>query len=228
MISIKALFNTPRKLRGQEKGKRGFILANGPSVSEYDLSVLKGEIVIGMNASTLLEERYGFISRYYTISDARFLKNPEKRELGTHRLNPKTIRVLRADLESVDDSHLAVRTYYVKALTRDGFSSNISNGYYYGCTTTMLAMQLAFHLGLAEVFLLGCDLRYSGPQPRFYEEKDVEIEDAFTSVQIMNIARAAEFMEGMGTKVYGCSTSSFLRPYLRYADFNSLFGKPTI
>jgi hypothetical protein len=226
MISIKALLNTPRRLKGREKGKRGFILANGPSISEYDLAVLKGEIVIGMNASTILEESHGFVSTYYTISDSRFLKNPEKYGLGTARLNERTIRVLRAELEALDDPGLGDRTFYVKALTRDGFSSNLANGYYYGCTTTMLAMQLAFHLGLVEVYLLGCDLRYSGIQPRFYEEKDVEIEDSFTSVQIMNIARAASVMEASGVRVYGCSPRSFLRPYLRYKSFDDIyFGK---
>lgn len=214
--------NRVASLRGLESGKRIFILANGPSVANLDLSFLNKEVVIGMNASSMLEEKNNFKSNYYVISDHRFLASAEKRVWGTSKLDPSTVRVLRKELELQDDVTIKNKSFYVPALTRDGFSKNLSHGFHYGCTTTLLALQLAWHLGSREVFLLGCDLRYPDENPRFYTETIPQVEDSFISVQISNIVNAAVQFEAVGGKLTNCSASSFLRPYLPYSDLNSL------
>jgi hypothetical protein len=221
-------FNNIRALKNSEEGKRVFILANGPSINMHDLNLLKNEVVIGMNASTLLEEQYDFISKYYVISDTRFLQHPEKKPLGTTKLSANTIRVFRRELEEYDDKTIPNKTYYVKALKRDGFSENLSAGYFFGCTTTMLAIQLAYYLGAIEVYLLGCDLRYSPESPRFYKEESPQLEDAFTSVQIWNIVNAASFFEKNDRKLINCSPRSFLRSHIDYIDYESIFNKDSI
>lgn len=207
-------------LRNRERGRRIFVLANGPSINEEDLSLLKGEVVIGMNASTMLEERFGFESRYYVVSDARFLAAPQKRPWATDRLAPATQRVVRADLRSVDDEALRARTMYVPTLSRDGFSRDLASGFFYGCTTTMLALQLAWFLGSRQIYMLGCDLRYSEESPRFYAEANPQLEDAFTSVQMSNILNAAMEFESDGGSLVNCSARSFLRPYLPFERFS--------
>lgn len=207
-------------LRNIHSGERVFILGNGPSINKLDLSFLKEEFSIGMNASTILEERWGFVQDYYCISDARFLNHPEKRKYGTNLISKKTKRFIRADLKPVDDISHSSNTYYVPHLLRDGFSKNIDVGYFYGSTTTMLAIQVAYHLGFHEVYLLGVDLNYSEENPRFYKESSIQMEDAFTSVQIMNIANAGEIFRQESKEVYICSENSFLRPYLPFVDVN--------
>ena len=223
MRLINPLINRPSALRNREAGRRLFILANGPSVLQHDLSLLKGELVVGMNASTMLEEKYGFESKYYVLSDARFINSPEKRCWATEKLANVTHRVLRSDLRPLDDPALGNRTTYVTPLSRDGFSRNLAAGFHYGCTTTMLAIQLAWHLGAREVYLLGCDLRYPQEHPRFYEETAPQLEDAFTSIQISNIVRAAAVFEEGGGRLVNCSDRSFLRPYLTYESFENIF-----
>ncbi|MFD3248671.1 6-hydroxymethylpterin diphosphokinase MptE-like protein [Rahnella aquatilis] len=217
------LFNSIRNIKNTETGKRIFILANGPSINDHDLTFLKEEIVIGMNASTLLEKTYDFISKYYVISDTRFLQHPEKKSFGTDLLSSSTIRILRKELEEFDNKDISNKTYYVKALKRDGFSENLAAGYFFGCTTTMLAIQLAYYLGASEIYLLGCDLRYSHESPRFYKESHPQLEDSFTSVQIWNIVNASEILEKEGRKLINCSPRSFLRPHIEYKEFNSIF-----
>lgn len=223
MKSISKLFSGVGQLKDRECGKRAFVLANGPSITQENLRLLKGEVVIGMNASTMLEEPHGFVSSYYVLSDPRFINHPEKRAWGTTRLNPKTMRVVRKEMRRDDEPGLAARTSYVPALSRNGFSKDLRAGFYYGCTTTMLALQLAYHLGCREVYLLGCDLRYSPESPRFYAESNPQLEDSFTSVQIHNIVNAAEVFEGAGGQLHNCSARSFLRPYLGYTQFVSAF-----
>lgn len=217
-------FKSIRALKNKEKGRRAFILANGPSISRENLSLLKDELTIGMNASTLLEAEFDFSSDYYVLSDTRFITHPEKHSLSTTMLNPKTIRILRAELESYDDISLKDRTYYIKALKRDGFSENLAAGFFFGCTTTMLAIQLSHYLGCTEVYLLGCDLRYSNESPRFYKELTPQLEDSFTSVQIWNIANAGNLFSSQNRKLINCSERSFLRPHIEYTPFDSLFN----
>ncbi|AOX10491.1 MULTISPECIES: 6-hydroxymethylpterin diphosphokinase MptE-like protein [Pseudomonas] len=222
------IFKSISSLKNREKGKRAFILANGPSILSEDLSLLKGEVTIGMNASTMLEEQHGFTTDYYVLSDKRFLTHPEKSHFGTTDLDPKTIRILREELREVDDRALPNKSYYVPALQRDGFSRDIRAGYFFGCTTTMLAIQFAYYLGIKDIYLLGCDLKYSAESPRFYKESNPQLEDSFTSIQIWNIANANTIMNKEGKRIVNCSKASFLRPYLDYEEFSSLFGKRVV
>ncbi len=208
-------------LRNKETGKRVFILANGPSINSLNLSPLKNELVIGMNASTILDDKFDFHTKYYVVSDARFLGDAEKRQWATDKLSPDTIRVIRSDIRKHDDPDLSTRSHYVHPLGRDGFSKNLSAGFFFGCTTTMLAIQLAYYLGSLEIYILGCDLRYREETPRFYEEKNPQLEDAFTSIQLWNIVNAARQIEMDGGSITNCSPVSFLRPYLPYCDFNA-------
>ena len=215
-MKINSLYN-------KEVGKRAFILANGPSVLNQDLSKLRNELVIGMNASILLDEKFKFFSKYYVISDHRFMTHPIKKDLGTKKLNKNTTRILRKELEELDMKSLNSRTCYIQAIGKNGFSENLKSGYFFGCTTTMLAIQLAYYLGCTEVYLLGCDLRYSTETPRFYEEENPQLEDSFTSVQIYNIANASVKFEQNGKKLFNCSPISYLLPYLPYCEYDSLF-----
>jgi hypothetical protein len=223
MLFMKTYNNRPAALRNNELGRRVFILANGPSVNKEDLSLLEDEVVIGMNASTMLEARFNFCSKYYVLSDARFIGAPDKRPWATEKLSPASHRVVRADIRHLDDPMLFEKTTYVAPLSRNGFSRDLSFGFHYGCTTTMLAIQLAWHLGSREVYLLGCDLRYPEENPRFYVEEAPQLEDAFTSVQLFNIINAATVFEGDGGKLVNCSSNSFLRPYLTFEMFENIF-----
>ena len=46
-----------KSLKDSHKGKRCFIIANGPSINSMDLSVLKNELTIGMNRIYLHEKK---------------------------------------------------------------------------------------------------------------------------------------------------------------------------
>ncbi|MDR3178320.1 MAG: DUF115 domain-containing protein [Campylobacteraceae bacterium] len=207
-------------LKNTELNNRVFILANAPSVANENLTLLKNEIVIGMNASTILEKQFNFSSKYYVMSDKRFIMSSEKRQWATDKLSKTTIRFLRRELRDYDEPYLEKRTYYINSIARDGFSHNLSHGFYYGCTTTMLALQLAYYLGFQKTYLLGCDLRYQDENPRFYAEKNPQLEDSFISVQLANIVNASIEYEKEGREIINCSAKSFLRPYLKHSSFS--------
>lgn len=220
----KQLFSRRPNLRNREQGRSVFILGNGPSILSEDLSLLSGQVTIGMNASTLLEKKYGFIQSYYCLSDARFIGHEEKRKYATTELSSQTVRVVRKDLISHDNPDLVDGTYYIPHIARDGFSCDLGLGFYYGCTTTMLAVQLAFYLGCVDIYLLGVDLRYRVESPRFYKETNPQLEDSFTSVQIWNLANAGHVVSKFGRKLINCSENSLLRPYLPFVNLPQVFA----
>ncbi len=211
---IKDLFN-------KEKGKDIYILANAPSIKQENLGFLKDKVSIGMNANPLLEKEFGFISPYYVVSDQRFLNHPKKRSMATTMLDKNTIRVFREELRHDDDLSLKNDTYYINVIGKNGFSFNLNKGYFFGATTTMLAIQLASYLGAKNIYILGMDLKYTGEIPRFYTEDKVQEFDSFTSVQIKNVRNAYLELKAKGVNLYNCSKNSLLYPYLPYSTFNA-------
>jgi hypothetical protein len=176
-----------------------------------------------MNATPLLEADHGFSSQYYTVSDQRFMAHPEKRRMATAAVGD-VVRVLRSELELLDDAALAPRTCYVRAIGRDGFSVDLAKGFYFGCSTALLAVQLAFHLGCISIALLGCDFRYPPGTPRFYSEADPCPEDPMISVQVRNMANARAVLAARGVELLNCSPISALRPYVPFAEFEELLS----
>lgn len=212
----------PRMLLNRESNKRAFILGNGPSIRDHDLSRLAGCLTIGLNASPLLEREYNFVSSYYCVSDTRFMADPDKHRMATTMLSRETIRVLRSGIVTREDAEIARHTVYVTALGRDGFSFDPEKGFYFGSSTAFLALQLAVWLGCSEIVLLGCDFNYSGSMPRFYSESNPAPEDLLLSVQVRNIANAVRQLSTRNIKVVNCSNTSMLRLFVPSCAFENL------
>jgi hypothetical protein len=54
-------------LKDIHKGKRAFIIGNGPSLKQTDLGKLKGEITFGMNRIYLMFPEMGFKTTYLSV-----------------------------------------------------------------------------------------------------------------------------------------------------------------
>lgn len=204
-----------KNLKNKEFGKDIYIIANGHSANNaHTINTLKDKVTIGMNATPILSQKFGLELDYYTVSDERFLKDKEKHRMATSMLSENTIRVFRSELRKHDSPIMIDKTYYIRSLGRDGFSFNLANGFYFGCTTTMLSIQLAAYLGAKNIYLIGVDLQYPSDQPRFYNEKNPAPVDNFTCVQIKNIRDAYLKLKEKGSIVYNCSRNSLLVPYI--------------
>ncbi|WP_139460336.1 hypothetical protein [Aeromonas veronii] len=204
-------------LKGKECGRDIYIVANGHSANDkYVMNKLSDKVVIGMNATPLLCKENSLKLSYYTVSDERFIKDNEKFKIATEVINDDVVRVFRSELKKHDAARLIDATYYVNAIGRDGFSFNLTNGFYFGCTTTMLSIQLAAFLGAKKIYLIGVDLTYPKDKPRFYKEKQPAPIDNFTCVQIKNIHNAFKVLKGKGVDMFICSENSLLRPYIPF------------
>lgn len=208
-----------KELKNRELGKNIYIVANGHSANNINIfKKLKDNVIIGMNATPILSEKFGLNIDYYTVSDERFLRDKEKFKIATDLIPKKTTRVFRSELIRCDAPEYIDSTYYIRSLGRDGFSFNLANGFYFGCTTTMFSIQLASYLGASNIFLIGVDLHYPRNQPRFYAESTPAPIDNFTCVQIKNIRDAYLKLKEKNIGLYNCSKNSLLKPYIPFYE----------
>jgi len=146
-------------LKDIHKGKRAFIIGNGPSLRQTDLSKLKDEFSFGMNRIYLLFHELGFHTTYFvSINDLvieqfrdDILTQPMPKFLAwrSRRHFPKTLQS-----ESLP-------TFLYTSYTGPRFSSDVRGRVWEGATVTTTALQLAFHMGFEKVILIGVDHNFT-------------------------------------------------------------------
>jgi hypothetical protein len=166
-----------RKLKKSHHGERCFIIGNGPSLNKCDLSKLKNEVTFGVN-SIYLKAKEGFVPTYFVVEDHHVARD-----------NSNEIVNLKATLKFIPRNykHLIKRTanmlfynmntgYYQEHGSNyciPRFSGDASRRMYCGQSVTMMCLQLAFHMGFTEVYLIGMDFSYVIPKDATIEEGGV-------------------------------------------------------
>lgn len=143
---------------------RCFLMGTGPSLNNTNLSLIKNEIIFGVNTLYKGLSKFNIKSKYYVVGDP-VIFNAHTQNL----LNLKTTLFLsgyagRRFLESNSLTSQNENVIFLHPLFEgdDLFSKNILQGVCYGGTVIFLALQIIFYLGFKEVYLLGCDCDYSG------------------------------------------------------------------
>jgi hypothetical protein len=146
-------------LKDIHKGKRAFIIGNGPSLKQTDLAKLKNEFTFGMNRIYLLFPELGFTSTYFCSindlvieqfnTDILALPMPKFLAWRSHRYFPK-------NLHSSD-----VPTFLYTSYTGPRFSTDVRGRVWEGATVTNMALQLAYHMGFQQVILIGVDHNFT-------------------------------------------------------------------
>ena len=155
-----------KKLKNLHKGKRAFILGNGPSLNKCDLSLLKNEITFGVNGIYLNYENMGFYPTYYVVEDKlvaedradsiNSFQGPDYKFFGNY-LKAYGIE------DDQDTLWLNVRFNYNEYSGFPHFSKNILRMVWVGGTVSYLCMQIAYYMGFDEIYLIGFDHDYKIP-----------------------------------------------------------------
>ena len=150
-------------LKDIHKGKRAFIIGNGPSLRQTNLSKLRNEFTFGMNRIYLLFPELGFSTTYFvSINDLvieqfadEILAQPMPKFLAwrSHRHFPTQLPTLRQAQEGVTQLPIFIYTSY----TGPRFSPDVRGRVWEGATVTNVALQIAFHMGFQQVVLIGVD-----------------------------------------------------------------------
>lgn len=140
-----------RKFYNKHKGERCFLIANGPSLKNTDLTLIKNDVSIGMNRIYLLFDE-NFYSTYFTTVNELVIS-----EFAKDIANLKCDKFVNWKQRNLFKDSDDMRYFFVNQSLNDGFSEDISKGVYSGGTITYISLQLAYYMGFSEVILIGLD-----------------------------------------------------------------------
>lgn len=143
-------------LRDRHRGERCVIVANGPSLNGMQLGFLRRESVIGLNKIHLGLARFGFYPRYLVVVNPKVAQQARAAIAGLNCVKFVGSRAARKAGIAEDALTHVVDTDGPPAR----FSTDLALGMHEGWTVTHAALQVAYHLGFAEVVLIGLDHRY--------------------------------------------------------------------
>jgi hypothetical protein len=166
---------------GKGRGKRAFIIGNGPSLRRMDLGKLAGELTGASNGFYLLFPELQWRPTFYTCVDTQVLPD-QAAELAAARLQaPETDFFFPHEM--VDDETWNLRwsvptlippdehTCYFPQVPAfwttdpfDAFPRDPSDGLYAAQTVTVTLLQLAVLYGCNPIYLIGCDHAYRVPE----------------------------------------------------------------
>ena len=234
-----------KKYRNTFKGKRCFLIGNGPSLKMNDLDILhkSGEITFGCNRIYLAFDNTKWRPDYYCVSDnAAYIGIP------WDMLPEKTICFIASKLKGDDASANGNETSWFHyreeryGKNKPRFSQDISICMYTGYTVLYdIMFQSAMFMGFDEIYLLGVDHDFSNTLERFSGEGaqiiHVEDEDHFIKGYLKPgdkfntpnmegahraFERANEEADKRGIRIYNATRGGKLEVFER-VDFDGLW-----
>ena len=138
-------------LKDSHKGERCFVVGNGPSLKNTDLSKLKDDFCIGMNRIFLAADELGFCPNILVcVNDLVVEQSVE--EFNNLQMPKFFSWRARKWLKMDPWSHFIYTSY-----TSPKFSKDVTRRVWEGATVTNVCLQLAYHMGFSEVILIGVD-----------------------------------------------------------------------
>lgn len=149
------------------KGKRCFLVGNGPSLRTDDLDKIKNEYSFGCNSIYGIYSQTSWRPTYYVYTDPIIVEVfDDNKELYEELLNSSIVfssTIARTEMIIQRDS---MKHYFFKSLdaSREGrvrFSEKCHEAVYTQGTVMYVMLQLAVYMGFSEVYLIGVDFNYS-------------------------------------------------------------------
>ncbi|WP_308211927.1 6-hydroxymethylpterin diphosphokinase MptE-like protein [Neobacillus cucumis] len=143
------------RLKNKYKGKRCFIIGNGPSLKPEDLERLKGEFTFASNKIYKIFNKTTWRPTFYMVVDPIVLEENAK-EINLVEAQKKfTLKVYKKLLNA--DIYFNNNLYKDK---RGTFSTKVMESLYSSGTVSYHMLQIAFYMGFSEVYLIGHDYNY--------------------------------------------------------------------
>jgi hypothetical protein len=154
-------------LKDLHKGERAFIVGTGPSLRISDLDRLKGELTFACNKIYLAFGETEWRPTYYSVVDM-VLAEHNRDAIGQLDLCMILGRDVRPFLRGTAGvTYVRGRRNPLRDGEPDpGFSDNLLLGAYGGATVIYFQLQLAYYMGIREIYLIGLDFSFSVPEPK--------------------------------------------------------------
>lgn len=207
--------------RDRHRGRRCFIVGNGPSLARTDLSKLQGELFFATNRAYLAYNQGLPHIPYYCLSDPNVF--------AQHR-------------EEIVQADVGARFYRETAITPEvpgirvpfheniymyegAFLWDVSKGTARGHTVALdLCVPLAFYMGFTQVYLIGCDYSWKESVHFYRCETDQKVDVADLPVQRMfkSFEVARRTFEEAGRELINATQGGELEVLPR-VDYDQLF-----
>ena len=147
-----------KKFKDIHKGQRAFIVATGPSLNETDCTKLKGEILFGLNRAYKKKD----IKLTYIVTVSPHVD----RHYGQEILNYPYKAVFSSTLPVGKKSF---RLRWSPDVPR--FTGDPTGKMWQGHTVTYPTIQLAYYMGITELYLIGLDHHFEYTRDKFNRHK---------------------------------------------------------
>lgn len=144
------------QFRNKHKGEDCFIIGNGPSLNEMNLSFLNDYYTFGLNKIHLIFDRKPFNLSYHVAVNAHVI---EQSKIEIINLNCQSfLSYLPALINRVTSDKI----YYLGDTKYNQlFYKDITKGMNQGNTVTYVAMQIAYFMGFKNIYLIGVDHNFN-------------------------------------------------------------------
>ncbi len=242
-LYLKNNFGPWPELRDKYKGKRIFIIGNGPSLNQTELYLLKDEYTMCFNRINLMLERLNWTPNFYVMTDDLLIQDMHK-EVVTEVLpkvdfaffpdiHPSNVNFKKRIGERKNVFYLNTDIPEFRAdLPRCGINKTVVNA----------GMQIAAFLGFSEIYLLGVDMTFGDQKVKKSNSRDWKAENdddpnhfdpryfgsgrSFHNPTVHEMLEQFEtgrrFFEKMGVKIFNAGIGGKLEVFPRI-DFHSLF-----
>ena len=216
----------------KHQGKRCFLIGNGPSLKQTDLSRLRDEFTFGTNRIYLMFPELGFTTTYFLSINSLVIEQCAT-EISALPI-PKFLSWRSHSLIETTPDMIFLHTTY----TGPKFAQDVRGQVWEGATVTYVGMQLAFYMGFEQVILIGVDHNYptqgipnttitsQGDDPNHFNASYFgkgfrwQLPDLETSERSYQMARQA--YERAGRQVLDATIGGKLTIFPKI-DYNSLF-----
>lgn len=237
------------KFYNKYKGERCFIIGNGPSLNQHDLSLLEGEFSFGVNSFYYKTRETGFVPTFYVVEDSSVMKENVKEICSFNAPFKFFPTIYRRFVPSAPNTFFFEmnRSFYEKSSPNyvvPRFSTDAAKVVYCGQSVTYINLQLAFFMGFTEVHLIGMDFDYFIPDShkrtgdvllsdtddpnhfhKDYFGKGKTWKDPKLDRVALNYKQAKLSFEAVGRKIYNTTIGGKLEVFDR-VDYERLLRDP--
>ncbi len=225
-------------LKDKYRGERCFIIGNGPSLRQTDVSKLKNEYTFGMNRVYLAFEEWDFSTSFLVSVNDLVIEQCVDDFLALDMprfFSWRSRRFFQPSNFPIEQLPTFLHTTY----TGPKFAPDVRARLWEGATVTYVCLQLAFHMGFKQAILIGVDHSFAAKgkpnttvvsggddqshfDPRYFGKGfRWQLPDLDTSEQGYWLARQA--YESAGREVLDATVGGQLQVFSK-VGYDSLFG----
>jgi hypothetical protein len=152
-------------LKDVHKGKRCFIIGNGPSLKNTDVSRLNNEYTFGLNRVYLVFGEWGFQTSFLVSVNSLVIEQCAEEFIKLNLpmfFSWRSHKYLVQALDPLTTQPPPSNIHYLHtSYTGRKFATDATGRLWEGATVTYVCLQLAFHMGFDTAILIGVDHSFS-------------------------------------------------------------------